>query len=130
MGCHYFYPQERLKRLGEVTPANVRRAGNISGVIDHELVRLFAKNIGTGYLREHTDGVTKEAIQQKAVCDYLRTCGGDDLVQTIPDRKLSGAENFHYIVEFKNVGDSGHFYQKMLDHSKVLDFQNNVPVRK
>ena len=130
MSCHLFLSTGKVKTLGEVTPAMVRRAGNISGAIGHELVRLFAKNIGTGYLQERTDGPTKEASQQKAVRDYVQTYGGDNLVQTIPDRKLSGAENFHHTVEFKSVADSGHFHQKMLDHSKVLDFKKTIPVRK
>ena len=82
---YLFLSTGKVRTLGEVTPAMVCRAGNISGAIGHKLVQLYAKNI---------DGLTKEASQQKAVCDYMQTYGGDDLVQTIPDKKLSGAETF------------------------------------
>ena len=110
-----------MKSMGEVTTAMVQRAGNISGAIGHELVKLFAKNVGTGYWRETTATIQKEAGQRKAVCDYVSTYKADALVENVRGRKLAGAEAFEYSVEFKDHKDSEKFYQKILEHSDDLD---------
>ena len=108
-GVYTFYPKERRKSMGEVTPAMVQRAGNISGAIGHDLVRLFVKNVGTGYWRKTTTTIPKEAGQSKAVCDNVSTYKDDALVENIRGRKLAGAETFEYSVEFKGNKDSEKF---------------------
>ena len=100
--------------MTDVTPATVRRAQIVSGAIGHELTRLFPR-----YETTSTSTVTKE---HKVVCDYVATYKEDALVYNIPGRKMTGAKDFDYNIEFEDCDDSEEFYQKITEHSEDLDF--------
>ena len=117
-----FVSAGKVKSLRDTTPAMIRRAGNVSGAIGHELVRLFARNVGNGYLRETTATITKEASNHKAVGDYVTTYIDDALVYEVPGRKMTGGESFNYTVEFSHDSDAEQFFQKVTQYSELLDY--------